>query len=143
MGTFESTEVRGFFHPADHIVPRDIETGGVQPPIIVNAIVGFSPFAFDFFNEGGRNNLLPGRPTTQTASFQGPSGAGAFVVLRSFLGAFVTDGGVNLTERPLGEFDVSVGFANNTTLSCTIRLSDSNGDDPIKVSVRGFIVFFR
>jgi len=38
---------------------------------------------------------------------------------------------------------VSDGFAGPTTLSCTIRLTDSNSDDPVKVSVRGLIVFFR
>ena len=55
----------------------------------------------------------------------------------------LTDGGANLTERPLGEFEVSVEFAGPTTPSCTIRLTDSNSDDPVKVSVRGLIVFFR
>jgi hypothetical protein len=65
------------------------------------------------------------------------------VCLSTILGAFVTDGGANLTERPLGEFEISVGFAGPTTLSCTIRLTASNSDDPVKVSVRGLIVFFR
>jgi len=63
--------------------------------------------------------------------------------LSTFLGAFVTDGGAHLTERPLGEFEVSVGFAGPTNLPCTIRLTDSNSDDPVKVNVRGLIVFFR
>ena len=134
---------QGVIHPAGHLVPFDMGTGAVGPVTPVSAIVGFSAFAFDFFNEGGSNNLLPGRPTTQTASFQPPARAGAFVCLRSFLGAFVTDGGADLTERPLGEFEVSVGFTGPTTLSCTIRLTDSNSDDPVKVSVRGLIVFFR
>jgi hypothetical protein len=28
---------------------------------MITAVVGVSEFAFDFFNEGGTNNLLPGR----------------------------------------------------------------------------------
>jgi hypothetical protein len=136
-------DVQAFIHPAGRLVPFDTGTGAVSPVTPVSSIVGFSTFAFDFFNEGGTGNLLPGRPTTQTASFQPPAGAGALVCLRSFFGAFVTDGGVHLTERPLGEFEVSVGFTGPTTLSCTIRLTDSNSDDPVKVSVQGLIVFFR
>ena len=141
--TSKIDEERGVIQPAGHFVPFDTATGAIGPVTPVSAIVGFSEFAFDFFNEGGTNNLLPGRPTTQTASFQPPARAGAFVLLRSFLCDFVTDGGVHLTERPLGEFEVSVGFTGPTTLSCTIRLTDSNSDDPVKVSVRGLIVFFR
>ena len=93
---------RGVIHPAGQVVPFDTGTGAVGSVLPIAAIVGVSEFAFDFFNEGGTNNLLPGRPTTQTASFQPPAGAGAFVCLRTFLGAFVTNGGANLTERPLG-----------------------------------------
>jgi hypothetical protein len=139
----KASEVRQVIHPAEQAVPFDTGTGAVGPMLPISAVVGVSGFSFDFFNEGGPNNLLPGRPTTQTASFTPPSGAGAFVCLSTVLGAFVTDGGVHLTERPLGEFEISVGFAGPTTLSCTIRLTDSNSDDPVKVSVRGLIVFFR
>ena len=136
-------DVRQVIHPAGQVVAFDTGTGAVGPVIPISAVVGVSGFSFDFFNEGGNNNLLPGRPTTQTASFTPPTGAGAFACLSTFLGAFVTDGGAHLTERPLGEFEVSVGFAGPRTLSCTIRLTDSNSDDPVKVSVRGLIVFFR
>jgi hypothetical protein len=116
----------------------------VDPVSPVNAILGVSNFAFDFFNEGGTNNLKPGRPTTRTASLHPPAGTtNGFICLRSFTGAFVTNGGANLTERPLGEFQVDVGFAANNMLSCTVTLSDSNSDDPVKVSVRGAIVYFR
>jgi hypothetical protein len=137
------TDVQQLIHPAGQVVPFDTGTGAVGSVLPITAIVGVSSFAFDFFNEGGPNNLKPGRPTTRTASFTPPAGAGAFVSLTTFLHAFVTNGGANLTERPLGEFEVSVGFAGPTTLSCTIMLSDSNSDDPVKVSVRGLIVFFR
>jgi hypothetical protein len=137
------TDVPQLIHPAGQVVPFDTGTGAVGSVLPITAIVGVSTFAFDFFNEGGPNNLKPGRPTTQTASFTPPAGAGAFVCLTSFQSAFVTNGGANLTERPLGECEVGVGFAGPTTLSCTIRLTDSNSDDPVKVSVRGLIVFFR
>jgi hypothetical protein len=53
----------------------------------------------------------------------------------------VTDGGVNVTERPFGQFLVDVGITGNT-ISCTIVLTDSNADDPVVVFVRGVIVFF-
>ena len=139
----KASDVQQVIHPAGRAVPFDRETGAVRPVLPISAVVGVSGFTFDFFNEGGPNNLLPGRPTNQTASFTPPAGAGAFVCLSTILGAFVTNGGANLTERPLGEFEVSVGFAGPTTLSCTIRLTDSNSDDPVKVSVRGLIVFFR
>lgn len=139
----EITAEWGVLLPPDRVVPLDVASGAVQPVTAVNAIVGISAFGFDFFNEGGTNNLLPGRPTTQRATFRAPDGAGAFLCLRSVLGAFVTDGGSKLTERPLGEFAVSVGFADRSTLSCTIMLSDSNSDDAVKVSVHGTIVFFR
>jgi len=101
--------VRQVIHPAGQAVPFDTGAGAVGPVLPISAVVGVSGFSFDFFNEGGPNNLKPGRPTTQTASFTPPRGAGAFVCLSTVLGAFVTNGGANLTERPLGEFEVSVG----------------------------------
>jgi hypothetical protein len=137
------TNVGQLIHPAGQVVPFDTGTGVVTSVLPINAIVGVSWFLFDFFNEGGPNNPKPGRPTTQTTSFTRPAGVGAFVCLSGFSYAFVTDGGAHLTERPLGKFDVFVGFPGPGTLSCTIRLTDSNSDDPVKVSVQGFIVFFR
>jgi hypothetical protein len=134
----------GINHPdGQHIVPLDQENAGVGPVIPVAAITGLSEFTFNFFNEGGTNNLKPGRPTTQTVSFAAPGGAGGFVCLRTIIGAFVTDGGTHLTERPLGEIMVTVFFSGPGKLSCTIELSDSNSDDPVKVIVQGLIVFFR
>lgn len=129
---------------APGIKPLDQETGGVGGVIPVNAIIGISTFSFDFFNEGGTNNLLPGRSTTQTASLQPPAGtANGFICLNSISGAFVTNGQADLTERPLGQFLVAVTFGANNTPNCTIKLSDSNGDDPIVVQVAGTIIYFR
>jgi hypothetical protein len=88
---------------------------------------------------------LSWRPRNQAAGAASYNAGGApgFIVLRSFLGEFVTDGGAHLTERPLGEFEVDVFFSGPGQISCTIRLTDSNADDPVKVQVRGLIVFFR
>jgi len=125
------------------VATLDQATGGVGPVTPISAVIGLSEFTFNFFNEGGPNNLKPGRPTTQTVSYTAPGGAPGFVCLRTVLGAFVTDGGRNLTERPLGEFQVSVFFSGPGRLSCKVQLSDSNSDDPVKITVQGLIVFFR
>ena len=66
--TFQKiTDVPQVIQPTGQVVPFDTGTGGVGSVLPITAIVGVSGFAFDFFNEGGTNNLLPGRPTTQTA----------------------------------------------------------------------------
>ena len=88
-------------------------------------------------------NYLGDLETKLPAASYNAGGAPGFIVLRSFLGEFVTDGGAHLTERPLGEFEVDVFFSGPGQISCTIRLTDSNADDPVKVQVRGLIVFFR
>jgi hypothetical protein len=130
-------------HTEGQILALDSATGSVGPTLNVNAIVGFAQYSFSFNNQGGTDNLLPGRPTTQTAAFTPPSGAGAAVFMRSFSGAFVTDGGAHLTERPLGEFEANVFFSGSNRLSCTVMLSDSNGDDPVQVTVSGLLIYFR
>src|SRR5512135_1087634 len=85
------------FKPSGLIKPLDQETGSVDPVTPVNAILGISNFVFDFFNEGGTNNLKPGRPTTQTASLSPPAGTTyGFICLRKIAGQFVTDGGTHL-----------------------------------------------
>ncbi len=131
----------GTLKPAGGITPLDVETGGAGAPIPVNAIVGVANFSFNFFNEGRTNNLLPGRPTTQTSSLQVPAGTtNGFIYLRSVFGAFVTNGNANLTERPLGQFAVDMEFgANNTRAVAVIMPNDQSvGADwtTYRVSVR-------
>jgi hypothetical protein len=130
-------------HPKHKIVPFDQASSSISPMIHATKILGFSTFFFNFFNEGGTNNLLPGRPTTQQLSFDNPTEASVFACLSMFNGSFVTDGGVHLTERPLGEFEVGLSFPNLTTLSCRIRLTDSNSDDPVTIQVAGILVFVQ
>jgi hypothetical protein len=72
----QASELRQVMHPAGQAVPSDTGTGAVGPVLPISAVVGVSGFTFNFFNEGGTNNLLPGRPTTQTASFTPPRGQG-------------------------------------------------------------------
>lgn len=134
----------GYYHPkSDTILAGDVENSSAGPLTSVTAIVGFVPVFFDFFNEGGTNNLLPGRPTTQTVSIPNPSGDGFFVMLRGINSAFVTDGGGVLTARPLGEIQAWLSVPGVNTVACTIMLSDDNGDDPIRVQVSGWAILFR
>lgn len=106
------------------------------------SIVKIDGFFFDFFEPGGPDHLLPGRPLEQTATIVRPSGAGFMVCLNLINGAFVTNGGANLTQRPLGQFNVSAGFRDPNTLVCRVRLTDENMDDPIRIQVRGAVLFF-
>jgi hypothetical protein len=67
---FIEHEALGINHPdarARPVSPFDRSTGVIFPPVAIAAIIGVSDFTFTFFNEGGPNNLKPGRATTQTA----------------------------------------------------------------------------
>jgi hypothetical protein len=57
-------------------------------------------------------------------------------------GRFVTDGGANITQRPLGQFIWNVYLPESLVLACEIKLSDENLDDPIQVNVDGTLLFF-
>jgi hypothetical protein len=143
---FESMQgLQGFYHPegqpAMTLMDRARSSAGPLTP--VTSIVGFVPVFFDFFNEGGTGNLLPGRPTSQTVTIPNPGGNPFFVMLRGFNGAFVTDGGVNLTARPLGEFEVNLFVPAVNTVGCRVMLSDDNGDDPVRIQVWGWAILFR
>jgi|GEM_PF-2451223 hypothetical protein len=106
------------------------------------SIVSIVGFFFDFFEPGGPAHLLPGRPLEQTTTIIRPRGAGFMVCLNLISGAFVTNGGGILTQRPLGQFKVSAGFRDPNTLVCRVRLTDENMDDPIHIQVRGAVLFF-
>lgn len=106
------------------------------------SIVGVVPFSFTFFEPGGTDHLLPGRPLEQTQTVNRPRGAGFMVSLSGFSGAFVTNGGNLLTQRPFGQFEVFAGIRDVNVLVCRVRLTDENSDDPIKINVRGTVLFF-
>jgi hypothetical protein len=121
----------------------DQETGGVGDWNGVNGLIGYSFFGFSFFNGGGTGNLEPGRPTSQQFSFMSPPNSGGPLVCVSGVNAeFVTDGGSDLTNRPLGAFLWNVWVSSSGVLECEIQLTDENSDDPIKVDVEGTLLFF-
>jgi hypothetical protein len=104
-------------------------------------IVGFFPHTFEFFEPGGPDHLLPGRPLEQSATFTRPPGSGFFVTLQGFHCAFVHPD-QTLTQRPLGLIRVSVGVVSPNTLVCRVRLTDENMDDAIRITVWAFVTFF-
>jgi hypothetical protein len=107
-------------------------------------IVGFFENVFEFLEPGGPNHLLPGRPLEQSVPIRPPRGvppgAGFFVVLRGFTGAFVSPDGSLLTDRPLGQFSVNVGVRSGA-LVCRVRLTDENSDDAVRIIVTAYVVF--
>jgi hypothetical protein len=136
-----------FSHRNKHGITKlddlDQATGSIDDWTGVNGLVGYSFFSFSFFNQGGTDNLIPGRPTKLTLPFMSPPNSGGPLICVSGVnGMFVTDGGAKLTQRPLGEFMWSVWVPDIGVLACEIELSDDNGDDPIKVDVEGTLLFF-
>jgi hypothetical protein len=140
--------MKAFHRPLSHhskrgITKFDDASGTVDDWSGVNGLIGYTFFYFSFFNGGGTGNLSPGRLTTKTAGFMSPPNSGGPLVCVSMVnGAFVTDGGANITQRPLGQFNWDVWVPDSGTLQCDILLSDENGDDPIKVEVAGTLLFF-
>jgi hypothetical protein len=104
------------------------------------SIVDLIPLSFDFFEPGGPAHLLPGRPLEQTRSFTRPRGSGFFITLSTISGAFVHPDGRTLTQRPLGQFLVTVGVRSPDTIVCRVRLTDENMDDAVSIQVRGALV---
>jgi hypothetical protein len=99
---------------------------------------------FEFLEPGGPDHLLPGRPLEQSVRIVPPTGtpagAGFFVVLRGFEGAFVSPDGRFLRERPFGQFRVRVGVISGA-LVCRVRLTDINMDDAVFIRVHAFAAF--
>lgn len=89
-----------------------------------------------------RENSNPGRVLEQSVAISRPPGAGFFTMISTFSGSYTTSDFRFLTERPLGQFLVSVGLRGNL-LVCTVRLTDSNSDDPIAIVVDATVVFFN
>ncbi|MEM7758956.1 MAG: S8 family serine peptidase [Cyanobacteria bacterium P01_A01_bin.40] len=88
------------------------------------------------------NQNTPGRLLEQSVVVDVPSGAGFFVCTPYTTGAFTTPNFNSLTERPLGQFYLNAGLRGNN-LVCSVRLTDSNADDPIFIQVTATVVFYR
>lgn len=133
-------EWQGLYHPDAHPC-----SDGLGRFVKAYAIDGAMEFAFNFSMRtlGERDRRTPGMRRTKTLRYNSPlEGTPHFVVLRSFSGRFVNERG-ELTDRPLGALEVTVGIKEPGLLACTVRLSDKNSDDPVEVSVRGLLVFFH
>lgn len=108
-------------------------------------VVGTLGQRFEFFEPGGTSHLKPGRPLSRTVSINIPPNVGFFVMLNGFIHAYVHGDNPNLLrERPLGQMSAHAGvnFAART-LTCSVRLTDSNSDDPVRIIVDVVVVFFN
>lgn len=131
----ETTRLETFRVPAHAaLAPRPGEAAAVN----VSAIVGLASHTFTF----KENSSTPGRQLEQSVVVSVPSGAGYFTCIPYLMGAFTTPDFLHLTERPLGQFYVSVGLRGNN-LVCSVRLTDSNSDDPIYIEVSATVVFYN
>jgi len=106
--------------------------------VAVSSIVNVVPRNFTFRESSG----TPGRILEQSVAITRPPNAGFFTIIFSINGAFTTPDFQFLTERPLGQFMASLGLRGDNFV-CTVRLTDSNQDDPIFISVTGAIVFYQ
>lgn len=104
----------------------------------VSSIASVASHTFTF----KENSNTPGRLLEQSVVVTVPSGAGFFTCTPYITGAFTTGDFQHLTERPLGQFYVAVGLRGNN-LVCTVRLTDSNSDDPIFIEVTAIVVFYN
>jgi hypothetical protein len=104
-------------------------------------ILNVVPFFFDFFEPGGTDHLLPGRPLEKALQFDRPRDSGFFVSLTSINAAFVHPDNT-LTQRPLGQFLAWAGVVSPNTLLCRVRLTDENMDDAVHIQISGVVVLF-
>lgn len=111
---------------------------GAASTVSATSLVSLASHRFEF----RENSNTPGRFLEQSVVVSVPVGAGYFCCTSQVMGAFTTPNFQFLTERPFGQFHVSVGLRGNN-LVCTVRLTDSNSDDPIFIVVDAIVVFFR
>ncbi len=131
----EMTRLETFRTPAHaNVAPRPGEAAAVN----VSAIVGVASHTFTF----KENSNTPGRQLEQSVVITVPSGAGFFTCIPYLMGSFTSSDFQHLTERPLGQFYVSVGLRGNN-LVCSVRLTDSNSDDPIFIEATATVVFYN
>jgi hypothetical protein len=106
--------------------------------VAVSTILSVVPRIFTFRESSG----TPGRTLEQAVAITRPPNAGSFTMISGMTAAFTTSNFQTLTERPLGQFLAEV-FLRGDNFVCRVRLTDSNADDPISISVRGLVVFFQ
>jgi hypothetical protein len=105
--------------------------------VAVSTILSVVPRTFTFRESSG----TPGRILEQSVPITRPPGAGFFTMIPALNAAFTTPD-FFLTERPLGQFMASV-FLRGDNFVCRVRLTDSNQDDPIFISVSAIVIFFQ
>ena len=120
--------------PARKTLPQS----GQAQAVSVNAIVSVASHTFTF----KENSNTPGRTLEQSVVVNVPTGAGYFTCIPYFTGAFTSSDFTHLTERPLGQFMIAAGLRGNN-LVCTVRLTDSNSDDPIFIESTVTVVFYN
>ncbi|MCA9234319.1 MAG: hypothetical protein KDA44_02555 [Planctomycetales bacterium] len=78
----------------------------------------------------------------QTSAVPRPNNAGFVTFLNTLNYAFVTSSGsTTIKERPLGQFFARVGLRGNN-LVCTVRLTDRNADDAVRITVSAGVLFW-
>ncbi|HEY2155017.1 MAG TPA: hypothetical protein VGH33_05275 [Isosphaeraceae bacterium] len=103
----------------------------------VGPTVGVQDFDFLFTDQGGTNNLLPGREVTQTLPLNWPRNANsATVLLRGFGAEYLDD------DHHLEVLITNVFFPDSNTVACNMELRDSGGDKPVSIFVNAEVIFF-
>jgi len=109
-------------------------------------IVGTKSFLFGFTHFGGPNNLLPGRPESQSVTMGKPKGSTAFAAIEGFNCAFINgnfgEPFDELRDQPLGQFRANLSVSGDT-LTCAMRLTSETIDNPCIVHVRANVLFFK
>lgn len=109
-------------------------------------IVGSKTFLFGYTHFGGTNNLLPGRPESQSVKMGMPKGASAFVAIGGLNYAFINgnEGSPSnqMRDERLGQLRANLSVSGDT-LTCEMRLTAETEDNPCLVHVRANVLFFK
>ena len=109
-------------------------------------VVGINTFLFGYTHFGGTNNLLPGRPESQSVKLGMPEGAKAFAAIAGINFAFINgnedDPPNQLRDERLGQLRASLDVSGDT-LTCSMRLTAETEDNPCIVHVRANVLFIK
>jgi hypothetical protein len=109
-------------------------------------IVGTKSFLFGYTHFGGTNNLLPGRPESQSVTMGKPKGASVFAAISGLNFAFINgnEGSPSnqLRDQNLGQLRATLSVSGDT-LTCDMRLTAESEDNPCSVHVRANVLFFK